>query len=153
MERKICFDGAAVISACGGRAHRRKETVELLERRGIDANRRMACRESLEHGTDRVKLNQFLDGNLADDRASKRGADDEPEQVEVAQGFPDRRLADAELLGDTHLHNTLTRRQFAVQDLFDQLVPNLIAQDTPFAPRGFFLYHFDDPLAGNANAT
>ena len=137
VKREIGFDRAAVIASRSGRAHRREQTFELLQRRRVDARRRVPRRETLEDRADRIELHELLDRNLADDRAAKRRAHHEAEQIEIAQRLADRRLTDAELLGDAHLDNALAWRQAAVENVFDQLVANLVAKDTPLASRAF----------------
>jgi hypothetical protein len=150
MKREVCFNRAAMISSRSGSTHRREQPLELLQRRRVDANCRVPCRETLEDRADRIQLHQFLDRNLANDRTAKRGADDESEQIEIAQRLPHRRLADAELLRNAHLDDAFAGRQAAVENLFDQLVANLIAEDAPLPTRAFCAYHFWDPFAGSA---
>ena len=106
--------------------------------------------QALEDRPDRIELHELLDRNLADDGASKRRAHHETEQVEVAQRLADRRLTDAELLGDAHLDDALARRQTAVEDVFDQLVANLVAKDAALASRALGSRHFGDPFSGSA---
>ena len=150
MKREVCFDRAPVISSRSGSTHRREQAFELLQRRRVDAKRRVPCRETLEDRADRIQLHELFDRNLADDGAAKRGAHHEAEQIEIAQRLPHRRLTDAELLGDAHLDDAFARRQAAVENVFDQLVANLIAEDAPLPTRAFCSYHFWDPFAGNA---
>ena len=72
VERKICFDRAAVISAGGRGAHCCEETFELLERRRVHPRRRVPCCETFEDRPNRVKLHELLYRNLTDDGAAER---------------------------------------------------------------------------------
>src|SRR4029453_13459969 len=147
MKREVCLNGAAMIPPRSGRTHRCEQPLELLQRRCVDAKRRVPCSEPFEDRANRIELHELLDRNLADDRATKRRADDEAEQAESAQRLPHRRLTDAELLGSAHLDDAFARRKATVEDMFDQLVANLIAEDAPFPARAFCSYHFWDPFA------
>ena len=89
VKGEIGFDRAAVITLAGGSPHGRKKTFELLQRRRIDPLRGMACGKALENGADRVELHQLLDGNLTDDCAAKRRAQDETERS-IAQRLTER---------------------------------------------------------------
>jgi hypothetical protein len=93
--------------------------LQLLERRLVDARRRLPGGEPLEHRPNRIQLHELLDRYLAHDRTAKRRADNEPEQVEIPQRFADRSLTDTELLGDSHLDDALPWSNPAVQDVLD----------------------------------
>ena len=82
--------------------------------------RRGRAATAFERGADRIDLEEVVGGDLANLRAAERGADDEAEQLEVAQRFANGPLADAELLRDPGLDDARARREPAVQDVFDQ---------------------------------
>src|SRR5918993_53433 len=153
MKLEIRLDGAAVIAARRGGAHRREESFEFFQRRLIDALSRVARGKTFEDRPDRIELHELLDRNLTDDSAAKRGADDEPEQVEVAERLSNRCLTDAELLRDAHLDDALARCELAIEDVFDQLIADLVAENAAFPPRRSWWAHLADPFSGSAYAT
>ena len=55
-----------------------------------------------------------------------------PKQFEVAKSLAHRRLADAVVLGDAGFDQSIARDQMSAQDLFDEAVADVFAQDAAF---------------------
>jgi hypothetical protein len=131
MELAVGVRLGALIVPRGSLPHRRDQLLQPGQRRVVDPRGRGARGDPFERRADRVDLEEFVRGDLAHLGAAERRADHEPEQCQVAQRFPHRGLADAELLRQAGLDNTGAGRQSSAQDVVDQLFANLVSEYPP----------------------
>jgi hypothetical protein len=114
----------------GRPVHRLQLGLERLDL-AVEPNGRLPRGHLLDRRTYGVDLDQLPVGDLADARPAERLRLDEAEELQVAQGLPDRRLARAQLLGDARLDETLARPVAAAQNPLEEQLLDLLAQDHP----------------------
>ena len=126
------FAASRMASRCSSR---------LRERLVVDLQRCGARGDTFERGANRINLEEIVCRDLANLRAAERRADDEPEQLEIAQRFANGPLADTELLRDACLDDARAGRQPAVQDVFDEFLANLFPEDAPLERPALVVVH------------
>ena len=90
VERPVGVHHGAVIVVVRGFPHHVDEVGELRQRRVVDAAGRRERRHPFERRANGIDLEEILGRDLPHLRAAERGADDEAEQLEIAQRFANR---------------------------------------------------------------
>ena len=134
--------GQAALSVAGAASHSvqrfakaRLRAVQPLELGLVDAQGRDLGGEPFELRPHGVRVADLARSQSAHERAAIRTQLDKAACLEIAQRFPDRRTADAELLGERFLAETCARRQVAVEDARLQLRRQLVDECPPFFDR------------------
>jgi hypothetical protein len=131
VERVVGVDFGAHVPFRRGAAQREQQLLELLQAGRIDARGRFSRRQPFERRANGVDLHEVFDGDLPDHRAAVRRADNEAEQLEIAQRLSYGGLADAKPLRDARLDDAVARRETAVEDVVDQVIADVLAKHAP----------------------
>lgn len=125
MEACVVAELIVGVTAIGRVAHRRHFGVELGQRLLVDQRRRRPTGEFLEGGAYRVHLAQFGSRHEPHTDPTVGLALDETHRLELTQCLTNRRLADAQLLGEPVLDDAIAGPIDPVQDALQHQLTNL----------------------------
>jgi hypothetical protein len=124
----------SLVLLTGRLSHRLDQLRQPLQVGLRDPGRRIFRRDGFQCRSDGIDLDEIFHRHLPDDRTAERRARDKSEQLQIAQRFPYRALADVELPGPADYHDTIAWCTDAGEDLVHQPIPDFFTEDA--ADRG-----------------
>lgn len=136
---ELAVDGAGLLDELLGRAKRGDvEPPEVGDQRGqpsgVDPPASGPGGGALEEAADLVNLADFPGGDFADDGAAVRDDVDDADAGEGDEGFADRRVADAEAVGQVLGDEVFAGLEAAVEHVGQQRLHDGLAAEAVVAP-------------------